>query len=66
MLPLNYPYNPATQEPIVSSGHICTFESMEVRSVLLDEVMKDPENPTDDLVVNLDIKVSHYRVMWRG
>ncbi len=46
------------QEPVVSSGHICSFESMEVRSVLLDEVMKDPENPGDDLVVDLDIKVS--------
>ena len=41
----------------MSAGHICSFESMEVRSVLLDEVMKDPENPTEDQVVNLDIKV---------
>lgn len=44
------------EEPVVSAGHICSFEAMEVRSVLLDEVMKDPENPVDDLVVNLDIK----------
>lgn len=45
------------QEPVVSSGHICSFEAMEVRFVLLDEVMKNPENPTEDLVVDLDIKV---------
>ncbi len=45
------------QEPVVSSGHICSFEAMQVRSVLLDEVMKDPECPGDDLVVDLDIKV---------
>ena len=46
------------EEPIISSGQICTFETMQVRSVLLDEVLSDPENPTDDLVVDLDIKVS--------
>ena len=47
------------EEPIISSGQICTFESMQVRSVLLDAVLKDPENPMDDLVVDLDIKVSY-------
>lgn len=45
------------QEPVVSSGHICQFEDMQVMSVLLDEIMKDPENPTEDLVLHLDIKV---------
>ena len=45
------------EEPIISSGQICTFEDMQVRSVLLDTVLNDPENPTDDLVVDLDIKV---------
>lgn len=46
------------EEPVINSGHICTFEAMQVRSVLLDMVIRDPENPTDDLVVDLDIKVS--------
>ena len=46
------------QEPVVCSGHICQFEDMQVMSVLMDEIMKDPENPTDDLVLQLDIKVS--------
>ena len=41
----------------MSSGHICTFESMQVRSALLDEVMKDPENTIEDLILDLDIKV---------
>ena len=45
------------QEPVVSSGHICRFEDMQVVSVLLDEIMKDPENPTEDLLFHLDIKV---------
>lgn len=44
------------EEPVVSSGHICRFEDMQVVSVLLDEIMKDPENPTEDLLFHLDIK----------
>lgn len=43
---------------MVSSGHICQFEDMQVTSVLLDEIMKDPENPTEELLLHLDIKVS--------
>lgn len=46
------------EEPIISSGQICTFEDLQMRSVLLDIVLKDPENPTEDLIVNLDVKVS--------
>lgn len=50
------------QEPVLCSGHICHFEDMQVISVLLDEIMKDPENPTEDLVLQLDIKVP----LWVG
>ena len=46
------------EEPIISSGQICTFDDLQVRSVLLDMVLKDPENPTEDLIVDLDVKVS--------
>ena len=46
------------EEPIISSGQICTFEALQVRSVLPDTVLSDPENPMDDLIVDLDIKVS--------
>ena len=45
------------EEPVVSSGHLCVFREMQVKSILLDEVMKDPESPSEDLVHNLDIKV---------
>lgn len=41
----------------MSSGHICQFNDLEVLSAMLDEIMKDPENPTDELVLVLDIKV---------
>ena len=42
---------------MVCSGHISRFEDMQVVSVLMDEILKDPENPTEDLVLQLDIKV---------
>ena len=51
------------EEPIISSGHICTFEAMQVRSILLDVVLQNPENPTQDLVFDLDIKVSLCRAV---
>lgn len=28
------------QEPIQTSGYICNFEDLEIKSVLLDEIMK--------------------------
>ena len=28
------------QEPILSSGYICQFNDLEIKSVLLDEIMK--------------------------
>ena len=30
------------QEPILSSGYICQFNDLEIKSVLLDEIMKVP------------------------
>nr|XP_054760120.1 WD repeat-containing protein 35-like [Lytechinus pictus] len=44
------------EEPIVSSGYICLFEDLQIKSVLLDEVMKDPEHPGKECMVELDIK----------
>ena len=63
------------QEPVISSGHLCHFQDMQVKSVLLDEIMKEPESPAVELVMDLDIKVSeilrefssidfHFLVLW--
>jgi len=41
----------------VSSGYICLFEDLQIKSVLLDEVMKDPDHPGKECMVDLDIKV---------
>lgn len=41
----------------MSSGYICKFEDLQIKSVLLDEIMKDPEHPNRESVVDVDIKV---------
>ena len=45
------------EEPILSSGYICQFSDLQIKAVLLDEVMKDPENPAKDDMIELEIKV---------
>ncbi|XP_066268365.1 WD repeat-containing protein 35-like isoform X1 [Branchiostoma lanceolatum] len=44
------------EEPILSSGYICHFADLEIRSVLLDEIMKEPELPNKELVIDMEIK----------
>ena len=41
----------------MSSGYICQFSDLQIKSVLLDEIMADPENPTKDDVMELEVKV---------
>ncbi|ESO83236.1 hypothetical protein LOTGIDRAFT_197584 [Lottia gigantea] len=44
------------EEPILSSGYICQFNDLQIKSALLDEIMKDPENPKKDDLTELEIK----------
>ncbi|XP_034051333.1 WD repeat-containing protein 35 isoform X2 [Thalassophryne amazonica] len=44
------------EEPIQTSGYICHFEDLEIKSVLLDEIMKDPERPNKDNIINFEIR----------
>ncbi|KAM3874430.1 WD repeat-containing protein 35-like [Diretmus argenteus] len=43
-------------EPIQTSGYICDFEDLEIKSVLLDEIMKDPDRPNEDYLINFEIR----------
>ena len=50
-----------TEDPITSSGHICRFKDLEIRSVVLDEILKQPieqqpQPPERDLVVDYESK----------
>nr|XP_006001165.1 PREDICTED: WD repeat-containing protein 35 isoform X1 [Latimeria chalumnae] len=44
------------EEPIQTSGYICNFEDLEIKSVLLDEILKDPEHPNKDYILNFEIR----------
>ncbi|KAF7657555.1 hypothetical protein LDENG_00025340 [Lucifuga dentata] len=44
------------EEPIQTSGYICNFEDLEIKSVLLDEIMKDPERPNKENLINFEIR----------
>ena len=44
------------EEPILSSGYICAFQDLEIKAVLLDEILRDPENPTKELLLELEVK----------
>ncbi|XP_048590308.1 WD repeat-containing protein 35-like isoform X2 [Nematostella vectensis] len=44
------------EEPILSSGYICQFNDLEVKAVLLDEIMKEPEHPTKENLIDLEVK----------
>ncbi|KAB5582180.1 hypothetical protein PHYPO_G00184200 [Pangasianodon hypophthalmus] len=44
------------EEPIQTSGFICNFEDLEIKSVLLDEIMKNPERPNKDYLINFEIR----------
>ncbi|XP_064652091.1 WD repeat-containing protein 35-like [Lineus longissimus] len=44
------------EEPILSSGYICQFNDLQIKSVLLDELMKDPENPNKEYLMEMEIK----------
>uniref|UniRef100_A0A8C1TCC5 WD repeat domain 35 n=1 Tax=Cyprinus carpio TaxID=7962 RepID=A0A8C1TCC5_CYPCA len=43
-------------EPIQTSGFICHFEDLEIKSVLLDEIMRDPEVLNKDYFINFEIR----------
>lgn len=48
--------NDEPEEPIISAGYICSFKDLEVRAVLLDEIMKNPEQPTTEHILDLEVK----------
>ncbi|XP_060042583.1 WD repeat-containing protein 35 isoform X5 [Erinaceus europaeus] len=44
------------EEPIQTSGYICDFEDLEIKSVLLDEMLKNPEHPSKMFMLNFEIR----------
>lgn len=44
------------EEPITCSGYVCSFKDLEIRCVLLDELLGKPDEARLDLVLDLEIK----------
>ena len=44
------------EEPILSAGYICSFQDLEIKAVLLDEILRDPDNPSTELLLELEVK----------
>uniref|UniRef100_A0A0K0FYV2 ANAPC4_WD40 domain-containing protein n=1 Tax=Strongyloides venezuelensis TaxID=75913 RepID=A0A0K0FYV2_STRVS len=48
--------NREAEEPIQDEGYICTFQDLVVRTVMLDLLLKDPENPGNHFFNDIEIK----------
>ena len=44
------------EDPISSAGYLCSFKQLEVRAALMDEILREPENPSSDLLLDLEVK----------
>ncbi|XP_060515869.1 WD repeat-containing protein 35 isoform X2 [Cylas formicarius] len=44
------------EEPVACSGYICSFNDLEVEAVLLDELIDNPEKPSKDYLIKLEVK----------
>lgn len=48
--------NTEAEEPIVNNGYICSFKNLVVRTVLLDEIMRNPETPHKSFIIDVEVK----------
>eukprot|EP00735_Rhodelphis_limneticus_P010276 TRINITY_DN29_c0_g1::TRINITY_DN29_c0_g1_i1::g.14869::m.14869 TRINITY_DN29_c0_g1::TRINITY_DN29_c0_g1_i1::g.14869 ORF type:complete len:1186 (-),score=401.47,sp/A6N6J5/WDR35_RAT/54.58/0.0,Coatomer_WDAD/PF04053.9/9.8e-05,Coatomer_WDAD/PF04053.9/15,WD40/PF00400.27/9.4,WD40/PF00400.27/7,WD40/PF00400.27/31,WD40/PF00400.27/2.5e+02,WD40/PF00400.27/6.1e+03,WD40/PF00400.27/1.8e+03,eIF2A/PF08662.6/0.00014,eIF2A/PF08662.6/4.8e+02,Clathrin/PF00637.15/2.1e+02,Clathrin/PF00637.15/9.7,Clathrin/PF00637.15/0.0027 len=44
------------EEPVLSSGYICEFTDLEVKAVLMDEILRTPDHPDRDYIINFETK----------
>ncbi|KAG7199655.1 hypothetical protein KM043_014248 [Ampulex compressa] len=44
------------EEPISCFGYICSFQDLEIRCVLLDDLMQRPDDTKSELIVDLEVK----------
>lgn len=44
------------EEPVMCSGYMCSFEDLQVKAVLLDELMQNPESPSEDYIIQNEVK----------
>jgi len=52
-----YIFNGLTaEEPVLSSAYICSFSDLEIRAVMLDQVLREPESPSQDFCVTFEVQ----------
>ena len=44
------------EEPVLSSAYICSFSDLEIRAVMLDQLLREPETPTQDYTVTFEVQ----------
>ena len=44
------------EEPVLSSAYICAFSDLEIRAVLLDQLMKEPDAPSKEFMLKFETK----------
>ncbi|XP_052827196.1 WD repeat-containing protein 35 [Octopus bimaculoides] len=44
------------EEPVSSKGYLCHFSDLQIKTVLLENIMTYPQNPTKDFVIDIEIK----------
>merc|ERR1719281_1711489 len=44
------------EEPVLSNAYICNFRDLQIQSVLIDEVIQNPENPRKEVLLDFETK----------
>merc|ERR1719230_1377477 len=44
------------EEPVLSSAYICAFKDLQIQSVLIDEVIQNPESPRKEVLLDFETK----------
>jgi len=44
------------EEPVLSNAYICSFKDLQIQSVLIDEVIQNPESPRKEVLLDFETK----------
>ena len=44
------------EEPVLSSGYLCQFKELQIKAIMLDEIMASPDHPTKEHVLDFETK----------
>uniref|UniRef100_A0A1I7Y670 WD_REPEATS_REGION domain-containing protein n=1 Tax=Steinernema glaseri TaxID=37863 RepID=A0A1I7Y670_9BILA len=54
------------EEPVNNNGYFCSFKDLTVRTAVLDDILKEPENPKNDHIIDVEIKVCSTEYRYRS